>query len=101
MCASVSNEHVRQDFELTVVAQNCRNLVDYVGGGFVSTLVEVDISDCHLARHVRADSHTAADEFWWALLLGRLWHAVFDAVTFVIAAAALRELGCQLFTPPG
>ena len=35
-------------------------------------LVEVDTSDCHRARHVRAESHTAADEFWWALLLGRL-----------------------------
>ena len=63
-------------------------------------LVEVDISDCHRARHVRAGSHTAADEFRWALLLD-FRHVGFDAVTFVIAATTLRELGCQLLTAPG
>ena len=72
LCASVSVEHVRRDLELTIVVQNCRSLVDFVGGEFASTLVEVDISDCHRARHVRAKSHTAADEFWWALLMCRL-----------------------------
>ena len=70
-CTLVSVEHVRWDLELTTVVQHCRNLVDFVGGEFVSTLVEVDISDCHRARHGRAQTHTAADEFWWALLLCR------------------------------
>ena len=98
LCTSVSIEHVRRDLELTTVVQHCRNHLNFVGEEFVSMLVEVDISDCHRARHVRAESHTAADEFWWALLLGRL-PACLDTVTFVIAA--LRELGCQLLTPPG
>ena len=72
MCASVSKEHVRRDLELTTVVQHCRNHLDLVDEEFLSMLVEVDISDCHRARHVRAESHTAADEFRWAFLLGRL-----------------------------
>ena len=63
---------LRRDLELTTVVQHCRNLVDFSNEEYVSTLVEVDISDCHRARHVRAESHTAADEFWWVLLLCRL-----------------------------
>ena len=42
-CASVSVEHARRDLELTTVVQHCRNLVDFVGGEYVSTLVEVDV----------------------------------------------------------
>ena len=60
----LSVEHVRRDLELTTVVQHYRNFVDFVGGEFVSTPVEVDVSDCHRARHLRAESHTAAaDEF--------------------------------------
>ena len=53
-----------RDLEPTTVVRHSRNLVDFVGGEFVSTLVEVDISDCIRARHVRPESHPAADEFW-------------------------------------
>ena len=63
-------ELTQSDLELMTVVQHCPNLVDFVGGEYVSTLVEVDISDRHRARHVRAESHTAADEFWWALVCG-------------------------------
>ena len=37
LCASVSIEHVRRDLELVTVVQHCRNLLDFVGGEFVST----------------------------------------------------------------
>ena len=51
-------EHVRRDLELTTVVQHCLNVVDFVGEEFAGTLVEVDISGCHRAHDVRAESYT-------------------------------------------
>ena len=58
-CVLASAEHVPRDLELNrKVVQHCRDLVDFDGGEFASMFVEVDVSGCHGAHDVRAESYT-------------------------------------------
>ena len=55
---SVSVELVHRDLELKRAVQHCRCLVDFIGDGFTSTLVEVDVADSHRVHDVRVEPHT-------------------------------------------
>ena len=57
VCAPVQVGHVRQDLKVTRVVQHSLNLVDSIGGELTSTLVGVDIADCHRAHEAGAESH--------------------------------------------